>query len=88
MAQSPEPTEPNWGGRPYLLCRPARCLCHFNFCFANVLRRVGAQGIRCPKSVEAELDGRPDICTADQPGFGELPPQINGGARSLLPPSG
>jgi hypothetical protein len=62
-------------GQPHLLGRPARCWRHFNFRFANVSRRVGAWGIRCPKSVEAELGG--------WPGFGELPPQINGGVHSL-----
>jgi hypothetical protein len=71
-------------GQHRLLGRPARCWCHFNFRFANVLSRVGARGIRCTKSVEAELGGRPTMCTTDQPGFGELPPQINGGAHSLL----
>jgi hypothetical protein len=70
--------------RAHLLSRPARCWCHFNFYFANVSRRVGAWGIRCPKSVEAELGGRSATCTAGQPWFGELPPQLNGGAHSLL----
>jgi hypothetical protein len=48
-----------------------------------VSMRVGAWGILCPKSVEAELGGRPATCTASRPGFGELSPQINGGAHSL-----
>jgi hypothetical protein len=69
--------------RPHLLGWPARCWGHFNFRFANVSRRVGARGIRCPKSVDAELGGHPALCTAGRPGFGELPPQINGGAHSL-----
>jgi hypothetical protein len=46
-------------GRTHLLGRSARCWRHFNFHFANVSRRVGARGIRCPKLVEAELGGRP-----------------------------
>jgi hypothetical protein len=46
--------------------------------------RVNARGILWPKSMEAELGGRPAMCTASQPGFGELLPQINGGAHSLL----
>jgi hypothetical protein len=62
-------------GRPHLLGQPVRCWRHFNFRFANVPRRVGAQGIQCPKSVEAELGGQPATCTASRPGFGELPPQ-------------
>jgi hypothetical protein len=41
-------------------------------------------GIRCPKLVEAMLGGWLASCTADRLGFGELPPQINGGAHSLL----
>jgi hypothetical protein len=51
MAQSLGPTDPKWG-------RPARCWRHFNFRFANVSRRVGAWGIQCPKSLEAELVGQ------------------------------
>jgi hypothetical protein len=70
-------------GRPHLLGWPARFWLNFNFCFANVSRRVGVQGIRCPKSVEAELGGWLAMCTAGQPGIGELPPQINDGAQSL-----
>jgi hypothetical protein len=75
-AQNPGPTEPEWG-------QPASCWHYFNFHFANVSRRVSAQGIQCPKSVEVELGGQPATCTAGWPGFGELPPQINGGAHSL-----
>jgi hypothetical protein len=37
----------------------ARWWSHFKFHFANVSRKVGAWDIRCPKSVEAELGGRP-----------------------------
>jgi hypothetical protein len=48
-----------------------------------VSRRVGARGIRCPKLVEAELGGQLAMCMADMLGFGELLPQINGGAHSL-----
>jgi hypothetical protein len=69
--------------RPHLLGQPFRCWRRFNFCFANVSRMVGARGIRCPKSVEAELGGWPATCMAGWLGFGELPPQINGGAHSL-----
>jgi hypothetical protein len=46
-------------GQPHLLGRPTMCWHNFNFRFANVLRRVGAWGIQCPKSVEAGLGGRP-----------------------------
>jgi hypothetical protein len=63
--------------------RLARCWHHFNFCFANMSRRVGAWGIRCPNAVEDELGGRPATCMAGRPGFGELPPEISGGAHSL-----
>jgi hypothetical protein len=49
----------NGAGQPHLLGRPTMCWHNFNFRFANVLRRVGAWGIQCPKSVEAELGGRP-----------------------------
>jgi hypothetical protein len=69
--------------------RPAKRWCHFNFHFANMSRRVGAWGIRCPKSVEAELGGWSATCTASQSRFGELLSQINGGAHSLhleIPP--
>jgi hypothetical protein len=71
-------------GQHRLLGRPARCWRHFNFRFTNVSKRVGARGIQCPKSVEAELGGRLAMCTVGRPGFGELPLQINGGAHSLL----
>jgi hypothetical protein len=73
--------------------RLAKCWHHFNFRFANMLRRVSAWGIRCPKSVEAKLRVRPTTSTADRPGFCELPSQINSGAHSLhlqippIPPS-
>jgi hypothetical protein len=77
VTQSSGPTEPKWG-------RLARCWCNFNFRFANMSRRVGAWGILYPKSVEAELGGRPATCTAGWPRFGELLPQINGGAHSRL----
>jgi hypothetical protein len=79
MAQSPSPTEPKWGWLGW----PVRCWHHFNFRFANVSRRIGAWGIQFPKSVEAELGGKSATCMADRLGFGELPPQINGGAHSL-----
>jgi hypothetical protein len=69
---------------PHPLGRSAKCWHQFNFCFANVSGRVGAQGIRCPKSVEAELDGQATTCTVDRLGFYELLPQINGGAHSDL----
>jgi hypothetical protein len=36
--------------------------------------------------VEAEMGGRPATCTVDRLGFGELQPQINGGAHPLTPP--
>jgi hypothetical protein len=29
----------------------AKCWCLFKFCFANMLSKVGAQGIQCPKLV-------------------------------------
>jgi hypothetical protein len=70
--------------RHHLLGRPARCWHHLNFHFANMSSRIGAWGIRCPKLVRAKLGGRPATCMAGQTGFGELPPQINGGAHSLL----
>jgi hypothetical protein len=70
-------------GQPPLPGRPTRCWRHFNFHFANVSRRVGAWGIRCPKSLEAELGGRAATCMVGRAGFDELPPQINGGAHSL-----
>jgi hypothetical protein len=68
-------------GRPHILGRSARCWGHFNFCFANVSRRVSARGIRCQKSVKAELSGWPATCTVGW--VAELPPQINSGAHSL-----
>jgi hypothetical protein len=67
MAQSPGPTEPKWG-------EPTWCWRHFNFCFANVSRRVDARGIRHPKSVDAELGGWLATCTSGRLGFGELAP--------------
>jgi hypothetical protein len=69
---------------PHLIGQSARCWRNFNFCFANVSRRLGAWAIRCLKLVEAKLGGRPATCMASRPGFGELLPQINGGAHSLL----
>jgi hypothetical protein len=83
VAQSSSPTKPKWSQVTTPPWPAGHVLGHFNFRFANVLRRVGARGIRCPKSVEAKLGGRLATCTASRSGFGELPPQINGGAHSL-----
>jgi hypothetical protein len=59
VAQSLGPTEPKWD-RPAPPPWPAgQVLASFQFCFANVSRRVGARGIWCPKSKEAKLGGRP-----------------------------
>jgi hypothetical protein len=61
----------------------SQVLAPFEFRLCQHVKEDDARGIRCPKSVEAKLGHRSATCMADLPGFGELPPQINGGAHSL-----
>jgi hypothetical protein len=78
VAQSPSRAEPKWGCPTTTPWPTHQVLAPFQFMLLHRVKDGRCMGYLMPK-VGGGRVGWP----ADRPGFGELPPKVNGGAHSL-----